>query len=119
MIHVLRSAIGITYLRGQGLRPHLLCLIAAVVLLCLPVVAEACPSCKQSLAASSNPHLVRGFGWSIIFMLSMPFLILASLGGYFFTLIRRADRIALAKETTGAISFAGQWKPPAGLLERN
>lgn len=84
-----------------------LCLIAAVVLLCLPVVAEACPSCKQSLVASSNPHLVRGFGWSIIFMLSMPFLILATLGGYFFTLIRRADRIVPANVATHPISVTG------------
>ncbi len=54
-------------------------------------VATACPTCKQSLAdATNNPNLVRGYAWSIMFMMSAPFLIFAGLGGYFYYEIRRA-----------------------------
>ena len=66
--------------------------IAIVTLVvALPSVVLACPTCKQTLAeASNNPNLVRGYGWSIMFMMSAPFLILAGLGSYFYYEIRRA-----------------------------
>ena len=66
--------------------------IAIVILVVsLPSVVLACPSCKQSLAeATNNPNLVRGYAWSIMFMMSAPFLILAGLGSYFYFEIRRA-----------------------------
>ncbi len=69
--------------------------------ICLPSVVLACPTCKQSLAeASNNPNLVRGYGWSIMFMMSAPFLILAGLGSYFYYEIRRARaRQLLAAES--------------------
>jgi hypothetical protein len=66
----------------------------ALVLLwsaCLLTSAYCCPNCKDSFAQNGGGgDLVRGYGWSIIFMLSMPFLILASLGTYFWLLVRRA-----------------------------
>jgi hypothetical protein len=36
-------------------------------------------------------NLVRGYGWSIIFMMSVPFLTLAALGTYFYLLVRQAQ----------------------------
>jgi hypothetical protein len=66
------------------------CLAIAFVTL-LAAEASGCPTCKQALLTSgNNMNLVRGFGWSIIFMLSVPFLILAGLGGYFYFLVQRA-----------------------------
>lgn len=54
-------------------------------------VASACPNCKDAFAENGGGgDLVRGYGWSIIFMLSMPFLILAGLGTYFWILVRSA-----------------------------
>jgi len=43
--------------------------------------------------AQNDPHsasLVRGYFWSIVFMMSMPFLLLGSLSSYFYLLIRKA-----------------------------
>ncbi len=54
-------------------------------------VASACPMCAQALGNSSGGgDLVSGFFWSIVFMMSMPFTILASLGLYFYLQVRRA-----------------------------
>lgn len=55
-------------------------------------VAEACPSCKDGLASGPNGSLVRGVFYSIIFMMSMPFLILGGLGTYGYLLVRKARR---------------------------
>ncbi len=51
-------------------------------------VTHACPTCKEGLANSSN--LIDGYGWSIIFMMSMPFLIFGGISGYFYYEICKA-----------------------------
>jgi hypothetical protein len=54
-------------------------------------LAEACPSCKAALASQeAGGDLVRGFFWSIVFMMSMPFLLVGSFSGYLYLLVRRA-----------------------------
>lgn len=81
--------------RAYGLFPRPLARAAGVVLLWLVCVgaAEACPTCKDALANSPNgANLVRGYFWSILFMMSMPFLIFGCLGGYFYWEVRRARR---------------------------
>jgi hypothetical protein len=75
---------------GRGMRNWMPGVLAVVLVLSIPFLVHACPTCKEGLASGGNsPNLVRGFGWSIIFMLSMPFLILGGLGSYFYLLIRR------------------------------
>ncbi len=77
----------------------LLCLLVAVlVLFAVASVAYACPTCKDSLAGNDPEHanLVRGYFWSIIFMMSMPFLILSGLATLFYFEVRRARLNALA-----------------------
>ncbi len=62
-----------------------------ILLLGCSSVAVACPTCAEGVA--NDPHhenLVRGYFWSIIFMMSMPFLIFTGLCGYFYYEIRRA-----------------------------
>ena len=54
-------------------------------------VAQACPTCKESVAENGG-NLVRGYFWSIVFMMSMPFLIVAGLGTMFYLDVRRAQR---------------------------
>lgn len=54
--------------------------------------ATACPTCKVALA-SHDPaagDIVRGYFWSILFMMSMPFMILGSFSGYMYLEVRRA-----------------------------
>ena len=72
-----------------------LAIVAQALLWCLVwvVVAEACPTCKNSSVGGENAgNLVAGYGWSIIFMMSMPFLILVSLGSYFYYEVCKAKR---------------------------
>jgi hypothetical protein len=73
--------------------------IAIAVLLAGVPTATACPSCKEALASSSGGgDLVSGFFWSILFMLSMPFLLLGSFGLYFYYLVRKARTARPATE---------------------
>ena len=50
---------------------------------------DACPTCKDSLS-ENDAHLVAGYFWSIVFMMSMPFTILGGLSLYFYFQIRKA-----------------------------
>jgi hypothetical protein len=74
-------------------------MVVAAILLAADA-AWACPSCKESLSAS-QANLARGFYYSILFMMSMPFLILFGIGGYFYWQIRKA-RAALAAKAAAA-----------------
>jgi hypothetical protein len=67
---------------------------AVAVSLAVASVAQACPSCKYALANHdpAQGDVVRGFFWSILFMLSMPFAIVGGLGSYAWFLVRRAKR---------------------------
>ena len=64
-------------------------LTAVVLLVCLAQPALACPTCKDSVDAH-GANLARGYGLSIIFMLSMPPLIFSGLSLYFYLLVRAA-----------------------------
>jgi len=44
--------------------------------------------------------LMRGYFWSILFMMSMPFVIFSSLGSYFYFQVRRA-RLLQSSQTMG------------------
>jgi hypothetical protein len=68
-----------------------LCLALAVLLIAAGT-ASACPGCKDALAANDNQggNLVAGYFWSILFMMSMPFILVASFGGSMYLSVRRA-----------------------------
>jgi hypothetical protein len=58
----------------------------------LAAVVSACPTCKDGLG-EHDPHyqsLAAGFNYSILFMLSMPYVILGSFGCLAYTSIKRA-----------------------------
>ena len=70
-------------------------LLLAIVFACMATdsIAWACPNCGDAMASDpAQAGLVRGIFWSILFLLSMPFLIVAGLGGYFYWLVRNARR---------------------------
>ncbi len=71
---------------------RVLCLL--VVLALLPALAEACPTCKEGLAENdvAGQAAARGFAYSIMFMISMPFLIFGSFSSYIFFQVRKANR---------------------------
>ncbi len=68
------------------------CLGAMAVVIVLSQVAAACPTCSDSIAQSdpSQSAAARGYYWSILFMMSMPFTLFAALVAYFYWEIRKA-----------------------------
>lgn len=73
-----------------------LAIIVGVILAATATEVLACPMCKAALGSQSRNHgdWVGGFFWSILFMLSMPFILFGSLSVYMYTLVRRARREA-------------------------
>lgn len=68
-------------------------LALAIVLVTVAAVAvQACPTCKDGITQHDPQRqaLAAGFGYSVIFMLSMPYLILATFGSMAYLSIRRA-----------------------------
>ncbi len=54
----------------------------------------ACPTCKDGLANSDplSQAQARGFFYSILFMMAMPFVLLGSLGSAAYFSIKKANR---------------------------
>ena len=78
------------------LRTAVLLVVACLVFAAAATDAAACPMCKSALASHDRTHgdWVTGFFWSILFMLSMPFVLLGSFSTYMYLLVRRARREA-------------------------
>lgn len=75
----------------MSLRTILYCTLALLLVCCFVDIAAACPTCKEQIAGDPAAYnIARGYAWSIVFMLSMPFLILGGLGSYFYWEVRRA-----------------------------
>ncbi|MCO6456133.1 MAG: hypothetical protein J5I93_12610 [Pirellulaceae bacterium] len=66
--------------------------LALLLVLAFSGLLWACPTCKDGLAQHdpAGMNLARGYYWSILFMMAMPFLLLSGLGSYFYYEIRRA-----------------------------
>ncbi|HEX4412675.1 MAG TPA: hypothetical protein VH107_03535 [Lacipirellulaceae bacterium] len=70
----------------------ILAAIVVVLVLLLASVAAACPTCKDGLA-QNDPHghaLAAGYAYSVIFMMSMPYLLLCTMASMAYLAIRRA-----------------------------
>ncbi|MCP4193258.1 MAG: hypothetical protein GY768_21820 [Planctomycetaceae bacterium] len=66
-------------------------IIAIACVLVITAACQACPTCKQGIAeGGDHEQIVRGYFWSILFMMSMPFVIFTSLCTYFYLLVRKA-----------------------------
>jgi hypothetical protein len=65
---------------------------ALTVVLLIAAVAEACPNCKEALAANDPEHngLVKGYFYSILFMMGMPFAFLGCFSIYMYRQVLRA-----------------------------
>jgi len=72
----------------------LLVLLVAAVVLSLGATAQACPTCAEGMSHDENAaSLIRGYFWSIVFMMSMPFTVLTGIASYFYLQVRRARRL--------------------------
>ena len=64
---------------------------AVGILLLWTGVAHACPTCKDAIANDpASASLARGVYYSILFMLSAPYVIFGCLAAYFYWQIRKA-----------------------------
>jgi hypothetical protein len=87
-------------------------LIGIVVLISLVVAADAfgCPNCKDSVDTSdpAGLNLARGYFYSILLMLAMPFALAGSFGCYVWREMRRQRR---EQETIDAPRHAASAEP--------
>ena len=60
-----------------------------------PACAMACPTCKDSL----TENYVQAYGISIVFMMSMPFIIFGALSAYFYYEVCKARRQKQAEQS--------------------
>jgi hypothetical protein len=95
----------------------LFCCLALALVLIAADWASACPTCKDNLAHNGQ-NLARGFYYSILFMLSMPFLIFGGLCSYFYWEVCRARKSQLAQSpvatSDASPALTGQAGAPAG-----
>ena len=66
-------------------------LLVLLILLVGVQVVDACPGCKDALSENDPQHarMVRGYFWSILFMMAMPFTIAGTFGTFFYLEVRR------------------------------
>lgn len=71
-------------------------MMAAVIVVCGLAVGEAfgCPNCKDAVntADPEGLNLARGYFYSILIMLAMPFTLVGSFGAYVWREMRRQKR---------------------------
>jgi uncharacterized paraquat-inducible protein A len=74
--------------------------IAMVAMLMLSAEVLACPNCKNGMSGGDPMSVARasGYFYSILFMMSMPFLIVGTFGGAAYLSIRRARKRELTQE---------------------
>ena len=79
-------------------------LIAAALVLLTVAVAEACPTCKDGIADAdpAAQRMAAGYFYSILFMMSAPFILLGTFGSFEYLSIRRA-RAAQASQEAGEL----------------
>ena len=57
--------------------------------------------CKTALGTNAQ-HFINAWGASIVFMLSMPFLLVGGFSAYMYVLVRRARAEQAAKQTASS-----------------
>lgn len=97
-------------------------LIAAALMLvsvCMAGTASACPTCKDGMAGDpAYSSMVNGYFWSILFMMSMPFLVFGGVAAYFYYEVRRARarQAAAARSSSNKEPADASSKPEIALL---
>ena len=65
----------------------------AAITICFADVAAACPTCKDSVGQNDPQYqsMARGYYYSILFMLSMPFIIVTAFGTFAYRAFKQAE----------------------------
>jgi hypothetical protein len=101
---------------GKDKGAAVLTALAAVLL--QPALARACAVC----ITGSDDSTAAAYDWSVLFLMTTPYLVLASIGGYLFYAYRRAVRgnarevaINRAQEDSHAVAGAVEARPSLSL----
>jgi hypothetical protein len=80
-------------------------------------IAAACPTCKDGVAANDpeHAHMVKGYFYSILFMMGMPYTIFTCVGLYMYREVRKARAARDAAKTTDAPNLPGVNLPDRNL----
>ena len=70
-----------------------------VVTLIAPTYLEACPACK-----TLDDPIGKGFNFSILFMMAMPFMVFTLIGGTILLHYRRANRKPMNEEPLNKVT---------------
>lgn len=78
--------------------------VAVALVLVLGSVAMACPNCKEAMEKQDPTHggLVKGYFYSILFMMGTPYLVLGTFCGVMYYKVRRARASGKPKPPLGA-----------------
>jgi len=84
-------------------------LFSLVLILAIAAVASACPNCKDALAANDPTHsgVVKGYFYSILFMMGTPFAIIGGFSLYMYRQVQRAREDRAVKEPPATESAGG------------
>lgn len=61
-------------------------IILGFIILTIPITLEACPACKEL-----DEPIAKGFNWSVLFMMAMPFAVFGAVGTTIFYHFKRAN----------------------------
>jgi hypothetical protein len=91
-------------------------IVAAIVLalvLLIASVAAACPTCKEGLAQNDpqGQSLAAGYYYSILFMMSTPYIVLATFGSCAYYSIRRSRINQAESDVSDEVISNGQTLP--------
>lgn len=69
------------------------CALALLVVTLVAADAVACPTCKEGIAQNDahGQSMAAGYYYSILFMMSMPFIILTTFGSFAYRSVKRAQ----------------------------
>jgi hypothetical protein len=67
--------------------------VCAAIVLSVADAAWACPTCKDSVAQNDPQYqsMAAGYYYSILFMLSMPFIIITTFGTFAYRSVKKAQ----------------------------
>ena len=84
-------------------------IVAVLPLVFVAGDALGCPTCKDGVAESDpeGMNLARGYFYSILIMLAMPFTLAGSFGAYVWREMRRQERARLEGHDTATIPTDG------------
>ena len=69
------------------------CGLALLLVAVFADLASACPTCREGLA-ENDPHgqsMAAGYYYSILFMMSMPFIIITTFGSFAYRSLKKAE----------------------------